>query len=342
VHTTWAAFSPEASTIDPAGFKDRPKEALTAAVFTLSLPSPAFVTARLDAVRPVVKAGSTRIVPSLKGVSFQDFGDAPPEEPLRTIVITPAPPPAVVVINNPAPEPEQVAVPYAVPYPVLAGVFPMTPPGGATRQQRQQQTSAVVPAPAAPAQAKAGGRTGTKTPLQPQPTPPLRPKRPRDDGEFEIYNRVVKDAGEPAKELADLDSWSRRYRNSDYDDERSVLYMQVYSKLNHPDKVVEQGARLLSKGLATVFPEPDSGPTEILNVLYLTTVSGQLLPNPHNPEAATIATAARGLRDYTPVFFVPERKPSNMSADDWRQARTFMDEAAKKTLVLAAHWPHTN
>ena len=49
VHTTWAAFSPETRTIDPAGFQDRPKEASAAAVFTLSLPSPAFATARLDA-----------------------------------------------------------------------------------------------------------------------------------------------------------------------------------------------------------------------------------------------------------------------------------------------------
>lgn len=337
-HTTWADFSSGASTIDPAGFKDRPKEALTAAAFTLSLPSPAFVTARLDAVRPVVKAGSTRIVPSLRGVSFQDFGDEPQPAPLRTIVITPAPPPAVVIINNPAPEPEQVAVPYAVPYPVLAGVFSMTPPGSTTRQQQQQQT----PKTAAPAPTQKNGRSGSNTGGKPQPAPILKPKRPRDDGEFEIYNQVVKDAGEPAKQLADLENWTRRYRNSDYDDDRSVLYMQAYSKLNHPDKVVEQGAKLISKGLAQIFADPAYGPTQILNVLYLTTVSGQLLRNPHNPEAAAITTAAHGLRDYTPVFFVAERKPANMSAGDWQQARIFMDDAARKTLAAAARWPRTN
>jgi hypothetical protein len=172
--------------------------------------------------------------------------------------------------------------------------------------------------------------------------PAPKPKRPRDDGEFEIYNQVVKDAADPAKQLADLENWTRHYRNSDYDDDRSVLYMQAYSKLNHPDKVVEQGTRLISKGLAQIFADPSYGPTQILNVLYLTTVSGQLLHNPHNPEAAAITAAARALQGYTPVFFAPERKPANMKAEDWQQARIFMDDAAKKTLAAAARWPHTN
>ncbi|MDR3699866.1 MAG: FecR family protein [Candidatus Sulfopaludibacter sp.] len=336
VHTTWAAFSPEARTIDPAGFKDRPKEALTAAVFLSSLPSPAFVTARLDAVRPVVKAGSTRIVPSLQGVSFQDFGDPPPPPP--AIVITPAPPPPIVVINNPPADPEQVAVPYAVPYPVLAGTFSMTTSGGPKRQPPQPKTSA--PAPSSPPPPQSAGRGGTN-PGKPQP-PILKPKRPRDDGERASYNQVLKDASDPAKQLVDLDNWSRRYRDSDYEDERRVLYMQVFSKLNHPDKVVEEGARLLAKGLERTFPDPADGPTEILNVLYLTTVSGQLLDNPHKPEAATITAAARRLREYLPAFFAPERKPANLSAENWQQARTFMDDAAKKTLATAAHWSPTN
>jgi hypothetical protein len=172
--------------------------------------------------------------------------------------------------------------------------------------------------------------------------PVLKPKRPRDDGEFEIYNQVVKDAADPARQLADLENWTRRYRTSDYDDDRSVIYMQAYSKLNHPDKVVEQGEKLLAKGLAQIFADPAYGPTQILNVLYLTTLSGQLLRNPRNPEAAAITTAARALKDYTPLFFATDRRPANMSAEDWQQARGFMDDAAKKTLAVAARWPRTN
>jgi hypothetical protein len=341
VHTTWAAFAPEAPVIDPSGFKDRPKDALTAAAFAPWLPSPPFEASRLDAVRPVVQAGSTRIVPSLKGVSFQDLGDTPAPAsapPERTIVITPAPPPAVVIINNPPPEPEQVAVPYAVPYPVLAGVFPMDRPGSSgSRPAPLQQPKAITSTPT-----QTGGRSGNKAGGKQQPLPVLRPKRPRDDGEFEIYNQAVKDAAEPAKQLADLENWTRRYRASDFEDDRAVMYMQAYSRLNHPDKVVEQGGKLIAKGLGQIFADPSYGPTQILNVLYLTTVSGQALPNPARQEAVAITAAARGLQDYTQIFFDPQRKPSNMSSDDWRQARTFMENAAKKTLSVASHWPRPN
>jgi hypothetical protein len=339
VHTTWAAFAPEAASIDPEGFKDRPKDALAVAAFAASLPSPAFVTARLEAVRPALKAGSTRIVPSLKGVSFEDLGDTPLPEPRQTIIITPPPPPPVVVINNPAPDPVEVAVPVGVPYPVLAGVYSMTRPDkGAHQQQQPQQSQQQPKKPSTPV----GGRSGAKPNSSQQPLPPTKPKRPRDAGEFEIYNQVVRDEADPAKQLADLDTWTRRYRASDYDDDRTVLYMQVYSKLNHPDKVVEQGERLMSKGLEQIFADPAYGPTQILNVLYLTTVSGQLLQSPRHPEATAIVAAARGLQDYTQVFFTPKRKPSNMNDDDWQQARTFMETAAKKTLTMASHWPRSN
>jgi len=332
VNMTWASWTAEARTIDPAGFKDRPKDALVAAVFAGALPSPAFDASRLDAVRPVMKAGSTRIMPSLKGVSFDDLSDAVPTvQPERTIVITPAPPPAVIVINQPAPEPEQIAVPYATPYPVLAGVFPMARPGGVTvtRQAPPQQQPKAAPS--------TGARTGVKAGSA---SPPVqRPKKPRDSGEYEIYNQAVKDSGDPAKELNDLETWTRRYRASDYEDDRDVMYMQVYSKLNHPDKVVGLGEKLLAKGLAQIFADPSYGPTQILNVLYLTSVSGQLLHNPAKVEAFAVLQAARGLTEFLPQYFTRQRKPSNMSDDDWEQSRTFMESAAKKTLAIAAHWP---
>src|SRR5437588_6028748 len=71
VNTTFAAFQQDAPAIDPAGFTARPKEPLQAAAFALALPSPAYLASRLDALRPELRAGSTRIVPRLDGVTFQ-------------------------------------------------------------------------------------------------------------------------------------------------------------------------------------------------------------------------------------------------------------------------------
>ena len=138
VNTTYARFAPEAREIDPAGFNTRPPEPLATAAFVLALPSPAFLAARLDAQRPVLRAGSTRIVPVMNGVTFE----SPPEPAVAAV---PAPPPAnagvpstaaaymngpsaeqpVVIVTNPPPEPPEEIY---YPVPVYTGIIVVNPP----------------------------------------------------------------------------------------------------------------------------------------------------------------------------------------------------------------------
>jgi FecR protein len=118
-YTTFAVFEEGTAVIDPAGLAERPKEALKAAAFVAALPSPAFDASRLDATRPVTRAGSTRIRPVLPGVTYQ--GDEPPIVPYQPKTVSQAPASVarpVVIVNNPPPPPEPVAVPVLVPYPV--------------------------------------------------------------------------------------------------------------------------------------------------------------------------------------------------------------------------------
>src|SRR6266498_2836743 len=85
--TTWAKFAQDAVELEPAE-SVRPKDPLLFAKFAAALPSPAFVAARLDATRPVLRAGSTRIVPHLPGVTYESGAEvitrrgaaAPPEQ----------------------------------------------------------------------------------------------------------------------------------------------------------------------------------------------------------------------------------------------------------------------
>ena len=56
--------------IDPAGFKDRPKEPLGVAVFALALPSPAFLASRLEATRPLLRVGATRVQAVIPGTTL--------------------------------------------------------------------------------------------------------------------------------------------------------------------------------------------------------------------------------------------------------------------------------
>src|SRR6185295_3379918 len=77
VNTTYAALATDARVIDPAGFSERPKEPLGAAVFALALPSPPWLASRLEAVRPPLRVGAVKaIAPVVPGTAFQDT-DAP-------------------------------------------------------------------------------------------------------------------------------------------------------------------------------------------------------------------------------------------------------------------------
>ena len=102
------------------------------AVFVIAPPSPALDSARLDAVRPVLRAGSTRIVPLVPGVTYSpelpsEAASAPPPEPPPG----PGGPPGA---GAPPPDasPDPMAAPYPVdvyyPAPVYTGIVVVNPP----------------------------------------------------------------------------------------------------------------------------------------------------------------------------------------------------------------------
>ena len=72
-------------------------------------------------------------------------------------------------------------------------------------------------------------------------------KKVKDQGEYDIYNQAIKDAADPAKQIADLDTWNQKYADSEYKDDRVYLYMQAYQKMNPPQpaKVLEYGGQLM-------------------------------------------------------------------------------------------------
>lgn len=136
-NTTYAAFVQEMREIDPAGFTPA-KDALAATALTLALPSPSLVAARLEVKRPVLRAGSTRVMPYMAGVTYDAAcapgGAAPPmlsgvaeaqnaAGTVNTTVIQP-PPQQPVVIVTPPPEP----VPEYYPAPVYGGTIVVVNP----------------------------------------------------------------------------------------------------------------------------------------------------------------------------------------------------------------------
>jgi len=314
INTTFAAFSQNARAIDPAGFSDRPKEPLEVAALVESLPSPGFARARLDATRPVLRAGSTRVTPVLNGVTYQDEGlpVAPPPPPV-TRATRPMPIPPVVIVTPPAetpqPETEMVPVPVYLPY------FVATP-------TRDHESSA----------GKTAGRANRHDPPEPPRVEPLHPKRFRN-GELEMYNAVIRESDDPAKQIHGLDTWAQKFPRSDFVDDRLYLYLQAYARVkpSQPARILDYGSQLIAKNVKTVFQDPQ----QVLVVLYLVTVNAGLVHRHASYEQLKAgARAAQELLDGLPGFFAADRRPFNVSEADWKKMRADMEATARKTLAM--------
>jgi hypothetical protein len=174
--STFAAFVPEMRDIDPAGFAS-PKEPLAVAGFTAALPSPALPAARLEAKRPALRAGSTRIVPQLEGVTFGQASETVAEAAAAaqarqnsaadvdtTAVQTPAEPPVVAV--PPAAEPVEVFYPV----PVYTGIVVVNPPEHDDRDRRRRRQDPPSES-AKPSRQNPKPAEQPKAPPQPAPAP---------------------------------------------------------------------------------------------------------------------------------------------------------------------------
>jgi hypothetical protein len=175
----------------------------------------------------------------------------------------------------------------------------------------------------------AGGQAAAQT-AQPQ-------KKVKDQGEYDIFNNVLKDAGAGAwpKLLQDLDTWTQKYPDSDYKDDRLLYYVQAYNGAGQPAKELDIAAQLLAKDLNTVFKDPK----QVATVLYMTCASIQHASNPTPEQTATGEKAAHALLDFVPAYFVAANKPAGTSDADWAKSGKDLEGVANATLRLIALRP---
>jgi hypothetical protein len=326
-YTTYAAFTAGASSIDPAGFTGRPKEPLKAAAFCAALPSPPLAAARLDAQRPVLAAGGARVLPLLAGVAYQgaieDEPTPPPAPEATPAPIEPSAPAIADVLPNQSDDGGSAAEPYSLlvmiqraarkPR-VATAVKPKTPPTTVSAR-----TTAPAPAPVAP----------TPAPRQPVARRWL-------PGEYPLYQRASANFADPKQQLADLEAWRQRYPTTDYEADRTSLYLSAFNRFapQPSDKAVEFAAPLLDRDPHTWFEDSDAGRAQALGVLYMVTASAPLLTAGSSNDLRTCHKAARQLLAYLPEFWRDSARPSGISQQVWEKARADMESAANQALAL--------
>jgi hypothetical protein len=329
--STYAAFQPDVRAIDPAGFPAPSAEQLQSVVFVPALPSPAFLVSRLDAARPVLQVGSTRVTPSVSGVTF---GDTPTQAPdITANAVSDAPPPPAIVTDGSLAAPTPPDGAYAVPVAVLPVAVPVA-----------------INSPAPQAGQAASPATPPSAVATNPPKPPSHPQRPVHDhppvagnqgprvapmasAELENYRQVLQDVNPAApnfaKALADLNAWTRNFPVSASQNDRQYYYIHVYNAMGRADQVLDTAAPLVSAGVAASYR--DTG--QVLQILVAAASSLDSLAKPTAQQFVTGQSAARQLLDFLPGYFSPRSKPANVSDAAWSQARAQLETVARQALA---------
>src|SRR5262249_51219517 len=154
-------------------------------------------------------------------------------------------------------------------------------------------------------------------------------KKVKDQGEYDIFNQTLKDAANPAQQIKDLDTWTQKYPDSDYKDDRLYYYVGAYNGAKQPAKVLEIGSQLMARDLKSVFKDPKQGPQQVLTVLYQMSVNILQLPNASPDQLAAGEKAARALGEYANEYFTAANKPAGTSDADWAKTKGDVTERAR-------------
>jgi hypothetical protein len=159
-------------------------------------------------------------------------------------------------------------------------------------------------------------------------------KKWKDTAEYDMYSEVQKDiaAKNFTKMATDLDAWKAKYPESDYADVRDNLYVAAYNDSKQFSKLLAFTGELMKKDLDASYPDPKSGPVDVIRILFNSAVGLQQLPNPTPQEMATGEKAARQLLTYN-------RKPEGMADGDWANLKTQVQNAAKGALMFVTVVP---
>ena len=151
----------------------------------------------------------------------------------------------------------------------------------------------------------------------------------KDREEYDVYNDVAKDfeARNFLKALTDLERWSEKYPDSEFKDDRQILYVQAYAGANQTAKVLDAAAPALANDR---FAPADSA--SLLRVLYAVVSAIQRVPDPSAEQLATAAKAAGRLNTY-------DTAPDGVSATAWASTRADLQFAARAALLYIAITP---
>ncbi len=150
--------------------------------------------------------------------------------------------------------------------------------------------------------------------------PAAKKKNYKDQQEYTLYDSATKEA-DANKKLALLNTWKEKYADSDFKEERLMLFLDTYQKLGQYAKMIDTAKEIL-----TIDPK------ELHALYWITLLSPQLGMNTADG-LDTAEKAANGL--------IAAEAPAGTKPEDWEKAKKVTDAIAYKTLGWVA-WQRKN
>ncbi len=168
----------------------------------------------------------------------------------------------------------------------------------------------------------------------PAPAAGAKQKNVKDQAEYDLYDAVKKDLiqNNGQKMVEDLNAWKQHNPDSDFKDDRELMYIQAYNLAKQYDKTLEAAKPLLGKDLDAMFPDPAQGPKLVLNFYFGVVTAALQLQNPTPDQLSEGVEAAHKLLGYKGV-------PQGVAPDAWKTAKDQVDAAANAMIFRAAILP---
>ena len=141
----------------------------------------------------------------------------------------------------------------------------------------------------------------------------------KDRAEYDLYAGAADPKTDNAKKLELLNTWKEKYPTTEFKTERLALFLNTYSALNQPDKVLETGNEILAA-------DPKN-----IQAIYLMTASGPRLVKPTPEQLAMVDKAARTL-----TANIDSLKPAGVADAAWNAGKTDLLTVGYTTLGTLA------
>jgi tetratricopeptide (TPR) repeat protein len=151
----------------------------------------------------------------------------------------------------------------------------------------------------------------------------------KDRAEYDLYVKISQTT-DPKQRLELLNTWTDKYPQTDYSQERQQYYMVTLSQLAPNDPNARK--QLVDKAEDVLKTDPNN-----FTAAYYITTFGPQIPGTPSPDLLNeVDAAAHAMLDNVDKQFAPDKKPASTSPDQWNQAKVVATALAHNTLAWVA------